>query len=186
MISPLKIFLASTSTAHFRPVLWKGLGATIFLQLLLTSCFWVYCSDSEYDLDSDRPSPLIKPGRCPVGGYYSGDYWGTPYCLSNYCEECYMQDFIKSRANSYSNVAFLAVGTVILAFAVEDYLFFNVRSPDLPSKPNPLMDYDVTAPPNLMLGGAGKLHLLFAAAGASAMLWAGVGAFVYHASMTPR
>ncbi|GMH49412.1 hypothetical protein TrRE_jg7341, partial [Triparma retinervis] len=149
------------------------------------SFFWVYCSDSEYDLDSDRPSPLVKPGRCPVGGSYSGDYWGAPYCLSNYCEECYMQDFVKSRANSYSNVAFLAVGTVILAFAVEDYLFFNVRSPDSPSKPK-MMDYCAAAPPNLMLGGAGKLNLLFAVAGATAMLWAGVGAFVYHASMTPR
>jgi len=47
-----------------------------------------------------------------------------------------MKDFIKSRANSYSNIAFVCIGCAILAFQLEDYVYFN-RTPSPPPPPPP-------------------------------------------------
>ena len=47
------------------------------------------------------------------------------------------------------------------------------------------MDYDSLNPPNLILGGAGLLEPLFGLLATGIMAYAAVGAFVFHAGMTP-
>ena len=52
----------STSTLHFRPLAWKMIFSLILFIVCLTSFFWIYCSNAEYDESGN----LIKEGNCPV------------------------------------------------------------------------------------------------------------------------
>ena len=117
----------TTTTLHFRPIAFQAIFGGIFFAVALTGFFWVYCSNSEYDEQGN----LVKEGNCPVGNRWDSDYWGEPYCLSGYCETCYMQDYVRSRANSYSNVGFIAGGILILGFTIEGEANEGQQSDDL-------------------------------------------------------
>ena len=182
VLSALAVGLqTTTSTLHFRPIAFKVIWGTILFAIALTGFFWVYCSTSEYD----EAGNLLKAGNCPVGNRWDSDYWGAPRCLSGYCEQCYMQDYVRSRANSYSNVGFIAGGILIMGFTIEDYIFFNRSGPGPAKTPHEGMDYDSNNPPNLILGGGGLLNPLFGVLATGVMVYAAVGAFVFHAGMTP-
>ena len=95
-----------------------------------------------------------------------------------------MQDYVRSRANSYSNVAFVAGGIIIMGFTIEDFIFFNLQGQKA-KRPRDDIDYDSNNPPNLILGGAGPFQFGFGLLGTASMVYAAVGAFVFHAGMTP-
>lgn len=99
-----------------------------------------------------------------------------------------MDQYIRSRANSYSNIAFITTAMVIFCFGVEDYLFFNgwLNKNKAAIRPHAQMDYDSKNPPNLVLGGSGPFILLFALIATGGLFWAGYGAFVFHAGMTQK
>ena len=108
--------LSSTSTLHVRTAVWALLGAMIFLSLGVTLFFWMYCSDSEYDTATEgtwQTATLVKAGRCPIGNGWDEEFWGAPMCTYGYCERCYMEDYIRSRANSYSNIAMIINAFII-------------------------------------------------------------------------
>ncbi|GMH74410.1 hypothetical protein TrST_g2251 [Triparma strigata] len=170
MLALAKLFLCSTSTLHFRPKFWRVLGAAIVLSLVFTFSMWGYCSN---------------PDNCLAGSGWDEDFWGPSSCKAGYCERCHMDQYIRSYANSYSNIAFVITAMVILSFGVEDYIFFNHgRSDDVPKDTD--MDYSSKFPPNLILGGSGPVILLFVLVASGGLFWAGYGAFVFHAGMTEK
>jgi hypothetical protein len=86
-----------------------------------------------------------------------------------------------------SNITFVLVAIIILFLGVDDFLYF--RSPELsppsPTTPSPLQDYTAATPPNLVLGGGGIFHLMLVILACGCLIYAAVGSFLFHASLTP-
>ncbi len=160
----------STSTFHVRRRTWQILAAILVAMNAFTFITWSVCNSGG--------------SQCLVGDAWDEDYWGSPSCQRGYCEKCYMDRLLRSSANSYSNVVFMMTGVIMFTLTIEDYIFFNMLSPGhvvfIPQD-----DYTSDKPPNLILGGGGMVNVLFGFAAMMVLFWAGIGAFVYHAGMTP-
>lgn len=110
-------------------------------------------------------------------------------CAWGYCEQCLMEDLIRSKANTYSNVSFIVIGFIIIMLGWEDYYLFNkakdaVQPNYVPPHVAEHMDYDLMNPPNLVMGGAGLLNVAFSLLAMASVFYAGFGAYVQQEPMT--
>ena len=157
-----------TSTLHFRRSTWWFLFVVECLSLFVAFFLGFYCASSE---------------RCPSKGYWPTADWGPAGTESGWlCERLTPENLIKSPIGALSNVSFVLVGWIILVFGFEDYYYFHHSSVSAPK--HELQDYERGSPPNLVLAASGAIHLLFSLLGCLCLFYAGLGAFLYHASFT--
>lgn len=162
--------ISATSTHHVRRPAWICLAAFWACCLVLVVVIGSYCDPAS--------------GRCPENDAWPREVWGNFSCRVEYCEQtCHREALIKAPVGALSNIAFVLVGAVIFVFGVQDFAYFHLSQTSGP--PPLLQDYSRTAPPNLILGGAGILTLVQSSLGAASLVWAGIASFIFHASMTP-
>ena len=162
---------ACTSTLHVRPSTWRLLLVLELLTLFTSLFLGFYCADSS---------------RCPSANYWPQDVWGETRCNSKLCENCDLTNLIRSPKSALSTVSFVMVAWIILVWGIEDYYYFQWSKGDgaTTTPLHKLQDYNSSSSPNLILGAAGVVHVLFSLLGFLALFYAGLGAFLYHASFT--
>ena len=121
--------------------------------------------------------------RCPSKGYWPAEVWGGNYSSEWLCEKNDTSNLIHSPVGSISNVSFIMVAWIILVFGIEDIYYFNFSKIDAI---HPLQDYTRESSPSLILAASGVVHLFVVVLGSLALLYAGIGAFLYHASFTEK
>jgi hypothetical protein len=162
---------AATSTLHVRPFVWWALFALEALSMFVAIFLGFYCASSE---------------RCPSAGYWPKEVWGGDgpnHCSGGWlCEHCDTANIIHSPVGSLSNVSFIMVAWIIFCLGLEDIYYFHYSKSD---NVHQLQDYTRASPPSLMLASSGLFHLIPSVLGSLALHYAGIGAFLYHASFTP-
>lgn len=168
---------AATSTLHVRPGSWWLLFSLQFLSMFVALFLGFYCA---------------SPDRCPSKGYWPARVWGKfgenpcpDYAAGEgswLCEKCEKSNLLHSPVGALSTVSFVMVGWIILVWGVEDIHYFHFSESTVV---HPMQDYTRHSTPSLILAGSGMFHILLVILGSLCLHYAGIGAFLYHASFTP-